>query len=263
MENELATGKHFKIWARMGYAARGLVYLAIGALALQATFAMGGKMTDSKGALSEVKNYPFGEVLLWLMVVGLSGYVVWRLLQSILDADNHGWGLKAVVVRGALLISALTHAALAYWLVQLLISTPDQGGQSMAERLPSSWLILGFGLVLFGVAGAHIVKGWNAGFERYVSLPAEHSTLLRRICQFGLIARGLVWAALGWIFVRSGLSLRQIREEQGTGDALAWFAHAPYGQWVLALIAAGLMAFGCYSLIEAKYRRINTPEEVS
>lgn len=263
MENELATGKHFKIWARMGYAARGLVYLTIGALAFQATFALGGKMTDSKGALSAVSNYPFGEVLLWLMVVGLSGYVFWRLLQSLLDADNHGWGAKAVVVRGALLISAFTHATLAYWLVKLLMATPDQGGQSITERLPSSWLVLGFGLILFGVAAAHIFKGWNAGFERYVSLPADYSKILRPICQFGLIARGLVWAALGWIFVRSALSLRQIREEQGTGDALAWFAQAPYGQWVLACIATGLMAFGCYSLIEAKYRRIDTPEEIS
>jgi hypothetical protein len=86
----LATGKNFKTLAKMGYGARGMVYLTIGGLALLTAFGEGGKTTDSKGAIVEIMQQPFGKVLLTILIIGLLGYVIWRFTQAIKDADGHG-----------------------------------------------------------------------------------------------------------------------------------------------------------------------------
>ena len=86
----IATGKNFKTLARMGYGARGVVYLMIGGLALLTAFGEGGKTTDSKGAITEIMQQPFGYVLLTVLIIGLFGYVVWRFTQAVKDTDGHG-----------------------------------------------------------------------------------------------------------------------------------------------------------------------------
>src|SRR6476661_6833659 len=64
---------------RAGYAAKGVVYIVIGALAAKAAAGSGGRATDSKGALVEIGDGPFGTLALVLIGVGLLGYMTWRL----------------------------------------------------------------------------------------------------------------------------------------------------------------------------------------
>ena len=42
----------------------------------------------------------------------------------------------------------------------------------------------------------------------------------------------------------------------GLDGALAKIAHTSYGPFLLGIVAAGLIAFGVYSLSDARYRRI-------
>jgi hypothetical protein len=42
----------------------------------------------------------------------------------------------------------------------------------------------------------------------------------------------------------------------GLDGALARLAHQSYGSFLLGLVAAGLIAFGLFSITEARYRRI-------
>jgi Domain of Unknown Function (DUF1206) len=79
--------------ARSGYAARGVVYLIVGGLAVVAALG-GGRTTDSKGALRTTLQQPFGEALLALVALGLVGYAIWRLVQATTDPDGHGTDVK-------------------------------------------------------------------------------------------------------------------------------------------------------------------------
>jgi peptidoglycan/LPS O-acetylase OafA/YrhL len=45
-------------------------------------------------------------------------------------------------------------------------------------------------------------------------------------------------------------------QAKGFGDALQLVREAPYGQALLAAVALGLIAFGAYQLVEARYRRL-------
>src|SRR3954468_2573647 len=71
------------IWlGRMGYVAKGVVYTLIGVLAVQTAIGAGGRTTDSKGALEQVGDAPFGEFLLITIGIGLVGYALWRFIQG-------------------------------------------------------------------------------------------------------------------------------------------------------------------------------------
>src|SRR6059058_326131 len=77
-------------FARMGYAAKGVVYLIIGVMA--GLFALGrrNRPGDFSTVLLQSFHQPFGEVLLALLTLGLFGYGVWCLIQAILDTENKG-----------------------------------------------------------------------------------------------------------------------------------------------------------------------------
>lgn len=81
-------------FARFGYVAKGFVYGAIGILALLAAFSFGGETTDTSGALQAISQQPFGQILLVLITIGLVGYVIWRLIQAIVDPRDKGTDAK-------------------------------------------------------------------------------------------------------------------------------------------------------------------------
>lgn len=241
----------------MGYAARGVVYLVIGGLAVWGAIGKGGRTTDSKGAILEITQHSFGSVLLVILIISLFGYVVWRLIQALKDTDGHGSSAKGLAVRGGLIASAISHALLALWASKLLFG--DQSESHKSEQYLSTDLgqiIAGLlGIAFIGAGLAHIFKGWTARFERYMNIPSGQDAWARPLCRFGLISRGIVWCIVGWFFITSALSARS-GEVKGIAEALELLRSTNYGNWLFGIVAAGLFAFGIYSLLEAVYRDI-------
>ena len=83
----------FEALARTGYAARGLIYIVIGALAFRLAQGVGGQPANQKGALRTVAHQPFGHWILLAVAIGLAGYAIWRLTQAIVgttpEAGKH------------------------------------------------------------------------------------------------------------------------------------------------------------------------------
>lgn len=252
----------FKWLARMGYASRGVIYLVIGALAMMAALGVaGGETTDARGAIVEILDEPFGHVMTILLIIGLFGYSAWRLVQTFKDVDDHGTDFKGLAIRFGLFVSAITHAALAIFAIGLV--TGD-GGSSSSSASGSGWLEGGLAQLVVGAVGvgfiiagfAHIYKGWTARFERYMHIPNRYQPWARRVCQFGLIARGIVWGIVGWFFIDSARKAYS-GDIAGLNEALDSLARSGSGTWLLGIAAAGLFAFGVYSILEALFRRIN------
>jgi hypothetical protein len=257
--NSITIPAHFKWWAKMGYSARGAIYLVIGGLAVMTATGAGGEITDTRGAILTVLQQPFGYALLILLIIGLCGYSVWRLIQSIQDTDGHGTSLKGLSIRLALFGSSITHGLLALWAISVLL------GRSDAPTDTAGFLGSTSGQIIFGIAGiicviagaAHIYKGWKAGYERYMYLPPHTQVWARPVCRFGLIARGAVWCIVGWFCMDSALKAQQA-EVKGIDEALSILQQSDHGPWLLLVVASGLFAFGVYSCLEAIFRRINT-----
>ena len=69
-------------FARFGYAAKGVVYVVVGALAAIAAFGQGGQTTGSRGALETISHQPFGQALLGIVALGLIGYGVYEFVKA-------------------------------------------------------------------------------------------------------------------------------------------------------------------------------------
>jgi hypothetical protein len=198
--------------------------------------------------------------MLGVIIVGLVGYSCWRVIQSVQDVDHHGHTLKGLAVRGGLLASAATHGLLALWAIGVLVGSGGSPGDQLAQQ---GWINSGPGQLVLGVVAltvicagiAHIYKGWTARFERYMSIPPGPNNWARPLCRFGLVARGVVWGIVGWFLLKSAMMARA-GDIHGLEGALRSLRDNAYGPWLLGVVAAGLFAFGVYSLLEAFYRRI-------
>ncbi len=259
--------KAIAFFARLGYAARGLVYLLVGGLATLAVFGEGGQTKGSRGALQWVLGAPLGDVLLGAIAMGLVGYAMWRCIQALGDPDGHGRDLTALAIRTSLLVSAITHFLLALFAINLIFtfgnsSGESNGSQGFADWLMSQaygrWLVGGAGIALIGAGMAHGIKGAKTRFDRYFDMPARTQSWAYPLCRFGLMIRGLVFFITGGFFLIAAYIIDPDRAG-GMAEVFNTLREQPFGPWLMALVAIGLFAFGLYSVLEAIYRRVHTP----
>lgn len=251
----------FRKLARLGYGARGIVYGIIGVFAALAATGGGGRTTDTKGALATLLEQPFGKVLLAIVALGLVGYSAWRLVQSLRDVDGHGSDAKGLAIRGGLLVSAISYAALALFAVQLLLGTGGGGSsrQDWTARLlaqpAGQWLVGAVGVAVAGAGIAQLIKGWTRRYRRHLKAPAQRMRWIDPISRYGLLARGVVFLIIGGFFMVAAYQADP-SEAGGLAQALRALQQQPYGSYLLLAVALGLLAFAVYSFVEAAYRRL-------
>ncbi len=260
-----------KVLGRAGYAARGVVYVVVGFMALTAAFG-GSEATGSRGALEQMLREPYGMAVLAFVALGLFGYAIWRFVQAVKDTDHHGTSGKAIVIRIGLFVSGVSHTLLAIYAAYLVVygaQSSSQGSQSSTQEWTAwlmgqqwgLWIVAFIGLCVIGAGIAQIVKGAKAGFEKYMAMDPQVDRWGRPTGQVGLIARGITFCIVGSLFLVAAWQADP-SEAKGLGGALEMLQQQAYGPWLLAAIAVGLMCFAAYSLLEAFYRRIEVPHEV-
>lgn len=259
--------------ARFGFAAKGVVYFVVGLLAAQAAFTTGGRTTDTSGALTTIVNQPFGKFLLVLVTIGLVGYALWRVIQTIFDPEhaNEAPNAKQVVQRIGYGFSAIAYTGLAFTAINLIRGTGSNNSgdatQHWTARLMAQpfgqWLVGLGGLVVIAVGLSYLYQAYQAKFQRHFKHHQMSETERRwakRLGQFGIAARGIVFGLIG-IFLVIAAFRANASEARGFGGALDALAEQPFGPWLLGFVAFGLIAYSIYSLIEAHYRRIIQPLE--
>ncbi|GGO35948.1 DUF1206 domain-containing protein [Deinococcus humi] len=253
--------------ARFGYASKGVVYGTIGFLALSLVLGAGGTTTDTRGALLRLQDLPGGSVLLWVLVVGLTGYALWQLLRAVLDPEHQGTQAKGLVKRAGYAISGVAYLVLAVFSARIAAqgSAPrDQNSEaqtaSQVLQLPGGQLLLGLaGVVLLAVAANQLYSAYGAKFMKrmaFTDVGAQYQGTLKRIGQVGVAARGLLLTIVG-IFLLVAAWRNKASIVIGTSEALAWLRDQPAGQFLLGAVALGTLCYGVWCVTQALYRRIN------
>ncbi|SPF06874.1 DUF1206 domain-containing protein [Streptomyces sp. MA5143a] len=256
--------------ARAGLTARGVIYLLVGALALQIAFGEGGQQADRQGALEEISQKPLGSVLLWALGIGVVGMALWRLSEAVFGAagpDGRKWTKR--------LASAARFVFYTFVAYSVLTFAAGSGGGSgggggssdeqskdvtaRALELPAGqWLVgaAGIGVIVAGVWIA--VRALMRSYHKHLRL-GEMSRRTRRAVDVtgvgGGLARGLVFAAAGVFAVRAAIDYEPDKAK-GLDDTLRSFADTPAGPALLACVAAGLVLFGLFSFAMARWRRV-------
>jgi hypothetical protein len=230
----------FETLARAGYGARGVVYLLLGAFALTSAFWSDGATEDTSGALAGLLDLPFGRLLLGLVAIGLMGYVLWKLAQGFLNADNVDDDAKGVLTRAVQLVSAAVNLFLMLTAARLAIAGSGHSSGD-GEQRASAWLLQQpFGPYLLGLAavavvGAGLVQIWygaSGGYRKRLSLPGKHKGWMDQVCRIGLIARGIVLAIVGGFLVHAAVTMSPERAG-GTAEALDYVHGLAFGPWAL------------------------------
>ena len=254
--------------ARFGYAAKGAVYCVIGVLAVMAAFGAGGGLTDSRGAMQTILAQSFGKVLLGIVAVGLIGYALWRFVQAGIDAENKGTSAKGIAVRIGYAISGLIHCGLALTAAKLVFGAGGEGGGNGSQDWTAQvlaqdygrWLVGAVGAIIVGVGVSQFYKAYSAKFRDKLNggeMSAAEQRWATRSGKLGFAARGLVFVLIGFFIVQAAWTY-DASKVQGVGGALAALAGGPFGWLVLFIVATGLVAYGVFMFVQARYRRIST-----
>jgi hypothetical protein len=240
---------------RLGFAARGLIYILIGFLALQA-----GRAEDPAGII-EYLGSGAGRLLLGLIALGLLAYGLWRLSEAVVDSEGHGNDARGVAIRIGGAASGVIHLGLGFYAAKLAInggrgSAGDgaEEGAATALALPGGWMLLTLAAAALALTGAYqLVKAAKGDFLGHLDPEAARRAWVKWIGRAGYAARGIVFLVMAWSLWRAG---QETRAEQAAGMDQALAALPPN---VELIVAAGLLLFGLFSLVEARYRRINDP----
>jgi hypothetical protein len=248
--------------ARFGLAARGIVYVAVGVLAARAAAGQGGRTTDARGAMRAIGFLDASGLALLALALGLLAYAAWRFVQAVRDLDDKGGGVKGLAARAGYAASGLGHLALAFTAGGFGVSRRSGSTRAIVARTLTepwgAWAVGIGGAVVIGIGAWQFRTAWTANFEEHLRLRqmnADARRWSRRIARFGLAARGVTFAIVGWFLIEAAhhLNARDVRD---FGGALRTVQQQPYGAWLLGIVALGMISYGLLSFIDARYRRI-------
>jgi Domain of Unknown Function (DUF1206) len=263
-----ATGRWMAVLARCGYAAKGVVYLLIGGIAAKVAIGAGGAVTDQKGVLQTILAQTYGPILLGAVTIGLFGFALWCFIQAVFDTEGKGTTAKGLIARIGYAAVGITYAALAYGAFQLVMGSGSGGKGSNATAQDGTALLLKqpfgpalvivVGLIALGVACYLFYTAYAAKFQaklNVATLPAQVKKLIIAVGRAGYAALGVVISIIG-IFLMVAAFQHNASKAKGLDGALQELAHQPFGRVLLGIVALGLFAYGIYSLVEARYRRV-------
>jgi TRAP-type C4-dicarboxylate transport system permease small subunit len=256
----------FEVLTRLGFVARGAIYIIVGLLAIQvAMHTSSNARTDQRGAMEVIDHQPFGHWLLIVVAVGLGAYAIWRFVQAYAGQGPEGGGDHSTLGRIAAACSGCAYAALCVLAIAILIGSSSSSSSNTHKQTAGvlgwpggQYLVGAAGLIFVGVALYQAYKGLSRKFLEEDKTEQMGETTKRVLTVFGVIgylARTVAFGLIGIFLIRAAVDYKP-HAAVGLDGALARVGHHQYGTLLLGLVAAGLIAFGLYSVADARYRRI-------
>jgi hypothetical protein len=249
--------------ARAGLAARGVLYILIGWVAILVALGQTSQQADQQGALQLLASKPYGLVSLWLLGIGFAGYALWRLSEAAFGVTGEGNGAGP---RLKSLVRALIYAFFAYLTFKIISGTgggsQTSGQQDLTAKVMhhsgGRWLVGIVGLIIVIAGLVLVAEGVRRKFMKYLQLSQmspRTCRLVERLGQIGTAARGLVFALAGVLVIEAAVTYKPSKAG-GIDKALLTLRNQPFGEFLLILAALGLIIFGVYGLCEARWRRV-------
>jgi Domain of Unknown Function (DUF1206) len=260
-----ASSRGMALLARAGLAARGLMYVLVGVIAIEIAIKGSHQQADRTGAVRLVAQTAFGSAILWLLVIGFAGMALWRLSEAIWgssEADGRKGSKRLANLARAVFYAVVTYGILKYALGIGAPSSSDAQSQDLtaaALKHPGGQAIVAIAGVVVVAAGLYIMyRAYKRTFLEHLrmgSASMRTRKVVTRLGQIGGVARGFVFGVIG-VFLVIAAKDANPRQAKGIDSALRALAHTPLGPWLLVVVALGLMTFGVYSWCEARWRAV-------
>ena len=248
--------------ARVGLVARGLIYILIGWLAIEVAIGHSSRRPSQAGALHLLAGTSYGVITLWLLAFGFAGYALWRLSEAAfgVTGDKPGAGPRLKSLVRAIVYAFLS--ALAFKVIAGSAGNQNRKQQDVTAMVMhhtgGQWLVAIVGLVIVVVGLMLVAEGIRRKFMKYLR-SGEMSPRTRKIVEklgmIGTTARGVVFAIVGALIVDAAVTFNA-KKAGGLDKALLTLRHQIFGEFLLIVVALGVIIFGIYGLCEARWRRI-------
>lgn len=255
--------------ARVGFAAKGLVYIILGFLAVRAAMGTGNTPEGSGAAFGVILQQPFGRFLLGFCAVGLLGYMLWRIIEGVEGASARGSEGKGLAGRIAAVFKGLVYGVLGVEAARFAMRGGGGGrsGDSTSQHWTAKLMELPFGKFLAVAVGCGIIayglyqiyNAWKSKLSDDLELGRLEAGARRAavgVSRAGIAARGVVFVIIGFFLTHAAMQ-SDPGQARGLGGALSSVQDEKFGTILLIIIGLGLAAYGVYALINAKYRRIH------
>ena len=249
--------------AALGFIAKGVVYGIVGYFALKLALGDGGAILGLQDTPGQVKRQPFGDLLVGALGVGLACHALWRFVQAGFQHDPRDPTWKSAGKRIGHAGQGAVSAALAVTAFQHLLGKGrgGGGGGSWVHKALTTdggeWVLIAAGVGFIAAGAYQLYKAYTAKFRKKLRTqemsPREEKWLVR-ISRFGIAARGAVLPVAGWLLIQTGRRAKS-DEEVGLSAAMREIVQKPWGEIMLGVVAVGLVAYGVYQLVNARYRR--------
>jgi hypothetical protein len=252
-----------QLLARSGLAARGVIWILIGWIAILVALGHRSQQADQQGALQLLAGKPYGLISLWLLGLGFAGYALWRLSEAAFGVTGEGNGAGP---RLKSLVRALAYAFFAYLTFQVI--SGRHGNQTRKEQDLSARvmhdgsggrLLVGIvGLIIVIVGIALIAEGIRRKFLKHLQtsrMKPRTRRIVERLGMIGTAARGVVIGLAGILVIDAAVTYKP-SEAGGIDTALLTLRNQPFGEFLLIIAALGLITFGIYGLCEARWRKV-------
>jgi hypothetical protein len=263
---DVARGPFGRALARWGLVSKGTLYVLVGAIAAHVSVGGGERLRDRGGALSAVADTWLGKLLVFVLAVGLAGYAGWRLAEGVLGrplegGKKEGWWKRAgYFARSAWYLGLLAVA------IGVLAGADEESGSREEDRATARalewplgrWIVAGVGLAFLAAGAFNVWRGITRRFRKNLKLrklTELEDRAFTLVGAVGHVARGLVFGLIGVFLVRAAWQYDP-EETVGLDGALAQVLRQDYGDTLLGIVAVGLIAYGLYCYVEARYREV-------
>jgi len=249
---------------RIGLGAKGVSYALIGVLALQVAIGHRGRTSDRQGVLRQLSTESWGPYALGALAIGFAGYALWRFVDATLDRQGEGADAGGLAKRAKAFGVGVIYVGSAAAAVSLMLSDKAAGGNEKQETArvldwpAGRWLVLAVAAGFVGAGLYNLYRGVARRFRERLERGRMHGQVERWTIASGVtghLARGVVFGLVG-VFLGKAAIEYDPDEAIGIDGALAKLVHQPAGPFLLGAVAAGLVAYALYCLVEARYRRI-------
>lgn len=255
--------------AKVGLFAKGIVYCLIGLLAFMSAFHIGGQSaskSDKSGLVQYLLQQPLGKIALIIISAGLLCYSIWRFMQTFLDTEHKGKEPKGLGKRFSYFFSGVAYLSVSFIAIKAVLeNSANSNGKSRADMVQSLlekpwgvWVLIAQALVLSGIGIYQVWYGFSEKYKKHVDaqeLDQKTSYSLLKAGKIGYIARGIVWLLIAFLLFKA-ITHHNASEAGDTGTAFSFVQNNPYGTYLLAILAIGLICYGVMNFIRAAFERV-------
>jgi hypothetical protein len=247
--------------ARVGLVAYGVMHLLIAWLAIQLALGDHSGSADSKGAIQQLAEQPFGQFLVWAIAIGMFLLALWQALEAFFGhGDEEGFTKvrkrvtsagKAVayIVIGVSAVHAATGSS----------SSGKNGTDSMTATVmnwPGGQVLVGLvGTAIVGIGGYLIYRAYTEKFLKHINAEGKTGTAGKAYIwsgKAGYTAKGVSFGIVGALFFFAALT-HDPKKSGGLDQALHKVLQQPFGPFLLIVIAVGIGCYGVFCFARARH----------